>query len=224
MVFRYSSLVVVCLLSVTAGAANNSYKPQTGDLLFQDLNCGTLCDGIGQVTYGINKTYMSHVGMIESTGGNEPIVIEAIGKGVVETPLNTFLARSHDKSGQPMVVAGRLKPQYRYLIPGAIAYARQQLGKPYNASFAPNTGQSFYCSELIYKAFAYSNNNQAIFKLNTMNFADLNSGEITPAWKEYFNEIHATPPQGQIGTNPGMMSRESDIQIIYSYGKLRVHK
>jgi hypothetical protein len=56
-----------------------------------------------------------------------------------------------------------------------------------------------------------------------MNFADPDTKQITPAWTKYFNQIHATPPQGQIGTNPGMMSRESDIMIVYQYGKLRIH-
>lgn len=166
---------------------------------------------------------MSHVGMIESLSNTGPIVIEAIGKGVVETPLATFLARSHDKKGHPMVMVGRLKPEYKPLIPEAIDYARQQLGKPYNANFAPNNGESFYCSQLIYSAFEYSNKNTPIFGLNQMNFADLKTKQITPAWKQYFADIKSTPPQGQIGTNPGMMSRESDLTIVYKYGNLRVH-
>jgi hypothetical protein len=219
---RKPFFIIVLNILFTVGFAG-SFKLQVGDLLFQDLNCGILCDGIGEVTYGVNNSYMSHVGMIESINNGNPVVIEAIGKGVVETPIKIFLARSHDKNGKPMVVVGRVKPQFQNLIPEAITYARIQLGKPYNDSFAPNNGTSFYCSELIYKAFTYANHNQPIFRLNIMNFADPDTKQITPAWTKYFNQIHATPPQGQIGTNPGMMSRESDIMIVYQYGKLRIH-
>lgn len=57
-----------------------------------------------EVTYGVNNTYMSHVGMVESISGKEPVIIEAIGPGVIETPLHTFLKHSHDKNNQPMVM------------------------------------------------------------------------------------------------------------------------
>lgn len=214
---------ILCMVITSATAKNQVFKLQIGDLLFQDLDCGVLCDGIGQVTYGVNKTYVSHVGMVETTSGKEAIIIEAIGSGVVETPLHTFLARSHDANNHPMVMVGRLNPQYQELIPSAVKYARQQLGKPYNASFSPDTDQSFYCSQLIYSAFASANQNNSIFGQNQMNFNDLISGQITPAWKEYFAELKAAPPQGKPGTNPGMMSRESSITIVYRYGNLRIH-
>ena len=32
-------------------------------------------------------------------------------------------------------MVGRLKPEYQYLIPSAVAAARQQLGQPYNSDF-----------------------------------------------------------------------------------------
>lgn len=216
--------VLCCMIITCAVAKSQVFKLEVGDLLFQDLDCGVLCDGIGQVTYGVNKTYVSHVGIVETISGKEPIVIEASDKGVVETPLHTFLARSHDANRHSMVMVGRLVPKYQDLIPNAIKYAKQQLGKPYNASFSPDTeDQSFYCSQLVYSAFASANLNNSIFAQNQMNFNDLISGQITPAWKEYFAQLKAAPPQGKPGTNPGMMSRESAIRIVYRYGNLRVH-
>ena len=219
----YLLFSILCIVITSVMAKSPVFKLQTGDLLFQDLDCGVLCDGIGQVTYGINKTYVSHVGMVEITSAKEPVVIEAIGDGVVETPLATFLARSHDTNNHPMVMVGRLTTQYQDLIPSAIKYAKRQLGKPYNASFSPDTEQSFYCSQLIYSAFAAANQNNSIFGQNQMNFNDLISGQITPAWKEYFAKLKVAPPQGKPGTNPGMMSRESEITIVYRYGNLRLH-
>ena len=130
---------------------------------------------------------------------------------------------SGDAESKPMVLVGRLQPAYQPLIPAAILYAKRQLGKPYNSNFAPNHGQSFYCSQLIYAAFASANHNHSIFGLNTMSFTDSQTRQITPAWKEYFIQIKSNPPQGKPGTNPGMMSRESGVIIEYAYGKLRVH-
>lgn len=162
--------------------------------------------------------------MVDRFNESGAIVIEAIGESVIETPIAKFLQRSHDINGNPMVVVGRLNKPYQPLIPKAIYYAKQQLGKPYNASFKPNNDNTFYCSELIYKAFSYANNNQPIFKLNIMSFKDIKTNQTTKAWKQYFAEIKDTPPEGQIGTNPGMMSRESNISIVYYYGKLRTHR
>ena len=232
--------VLLCFFSTVALSVNDENKKspslfkqqevaqkfelQTGDLLFQDLDCGTLCNGIGQVTYGVDNTYMSHVGIVDKKMNSKPVVIEAISQGVVETPLSTFLARSHDKNGDPMVLVGRLKPQYQKLIPSAIDYSRKQIGKPYNASFIPNNGQSFYCSQLVYFAFTHANHNKSIFQQNQMNFTDSKSKQMTAAWKEYFDQLKVKPPQGKIGTNPGLMSRESNILIVHKYGQLRVHK
>ncbi len=202
-------------------AANPGFQLQSGDLLFQDLNCGVLCNGISEVTEGVNHTQISHVGMVENLQGKEPLVVEAVGQGVVNTPLSTFLARSHDPEGRPMVMVERVKSPYQALIPEAIAYAELQLGKPYNATFVPNDGQSFYCSQLIAAAFSFANHNHAIFQTNPMNFTNLKTHHITTAWQTYFGTLYAKAPQGQLGTNPGMMSRSPDLTIVYVYGKIR---
>jgi len=218
-------MVLVCIFVAQGAFANASpFKLQPGDLLFQDLNCGTLCDGIGEVTHGINNTYMSHVGIVISVSHKHTMVIEALSKGVVTTPLQTFLARSLDAQHHPRVLVERLKPQYQYLIPQAIKYAKQQLGKPYNATFVPNNEQSYYCSSLIYSAFLYANDNHnSIFHTHAMSFKDPHTQVTTHAWQEYFRQLHATPSEGMIGSNPGMMSRESALTVVHVYGKLRVH-
>ncbi len=198
---------------------------QVGDLLFQDLNCGDLCDGIGEVTEGIHHTYVSHVGMVVSIQ-NKIMIIEAIGPGVVETNLNHFLSRSHDLNNQPMTFVERLKPQYQPLIPAAVNYAKLQLGKPYNATFSPSDLKKparFYCSELINSAFTDSNHGIAFFAEAPMNFTDLKTHEITPAWQEYFTGLHAKAPQGQMGSNPGMLSRSDKLEWVGAYGVLRTH-
>ncbi len=201
-------------------AASQGVQLEAGDFLFQDLNCGVLCNGISEVTEGVDHTRISHVGMIESVQGSEPLVVEVTGQGVVNTPLATFLARSHDQEGRPMVIVGRLKPADQPLIPKAIAYAEQQLNKPYNASFVPNEGQSFYCSQLIAAAFYEANHHHVFFPANPMNFENVKTHDITPSWQAYFETLHTQAPQGQLGTNPGMMSRSPHLTIIYAYGQI----
>ena len=37
---------------------------RTGDLLFQDIDCGGLCDAIEKVTAGVKGYHFSHVGLV----------------------------------------------------------------------------------------------------------------------------------------------------------------
>jgi uncharacterized protein YycO len=232
---KYLFIFCYTILYIVASAINNNHittqvrgvlvknNLQLGDLLFQDLNCGSMCDGITDVTRGYHNTYISHVGMVVANKNHKVMIIEANGKGVVITPLNTFLQRSTNKNKQPLVMVGRIKYPYNKLIGSAIRYTTLQLGKPYNDAFTPNQTNSFYCSQLIYEAFKYANHDQPIFGLNIMDFTNHQTKKITHEWQEYFKSIHAKVPQGEIGTNPGMLSRESAIQIIYFYAKLRTH-
>jgi hypothetical protein len=56
-----------------------------------------------------------------------------------------------------------------------------------------------------------------------MNFTNGTSESITHLWQRYYDNLHMSAPQGMIGTNPGMMSRESFITIVHYYGDLRQH-
>lgn len=203
-------------------SASPVFQLESGDLLFQDLNCGKFCDSIDSVTYGYDNTYVSHVALVIDATKSHSRVIEAASRGVIITPLNEFLQRSLDSQYHPRVMVGRLKPQYRYLIPKAIANAKNELGKPYNDSFIPSSGKSYYCSELIADSFYAANNNRTFFHTHPMNFAD-SKGKILPLWDDYYNKLKIKVPQGVLGSNPGMMSRESMLVIIYYYGSLRRH-
>lgn len=217
--------IKTCAIVLAIGFIHYSYAtgylPESGDFLFQDLNCGSMCDGIDSVTRGYHNTYVSHVGMIINT--NPPEVIEAVSKGVVITPLAKFLQRSLDQESKPRVMVGRLKLAYRKMIPNTIAIARKQIGKPYNSSFIPANGKAFYCSELFDYSFREVNNNQPFFHSAPMNFTNGKSSKILPLWQNYYKPLHINAPQGLPGTNPGAMSRESMIEIIYFYGQLRQH-
>jgi len=105
---------------------------QPGDLLFQDLDCGPFCDAIEKVTTGYQGTSLSHVGIVAKDNDGNFIVIEALLTGVGVTPLDVFLNRSLDTKYRPKVAVGRLKQEYRHLIPVALEQAFALDGRPYD--------------------------------------------------------------------------------------------
>lgn len=218
-------LIFTLLFSIQSFAqdTDSAFQLQQGDLLFQDLNCGKFCDSIDNVTYGYNNTYVSHVAMVINVEPTEPQLIQAVGSGVGTISLAQFLATSHDSNNKPRVMVGRLKSPYQTLIPQAIIYSQQQIGKPYNDSFIPAHGKAFYCSELVAEAFKYSNHGIALFQTRPMNFMDKNNQQVLPLWQDYYSKLGISVPQGIAGTNPGAMSQESMIDIVYFYGQLRQH-
>ena len=122
------ALIVVVVLLILFRQSIPEF--QVGDIVFQDLDCGPPCQAIEAVTSGYNGAQLSHNGIITEVNGkkfNQIFVVEAIGDGVVKTPLDEFLERS-DK-----VIVGRLKSDYTYMIPDAISYIENSiLGKPYD--------------------------------------------------------------------------------------------
>lgn len=222
-IFIILSLTVLIICPALADVAANNFKLQAGDLLFQDLNCGKFCDSVDSVTYGYKNSYVSHVALVINASESNPQVVEAISQGVSITPLGQFLNRSLDEKHQPRVMVGRLSPTYQKLIPAAIHIAELQVGKPYNDSFIAADGQAFYCSELIDYSFQKANHNQALFQPLPMDFTNGKSTKILPLWQNYYQNLQVKAPQGQLGTNPGAMSRESNVQIIHFYGQLREH-
>ncbi len=221
----YGIQVVDIPLSLLADVLNPTlfpklFKLKVGDLLFQDLACGELCDGINSTTYGYKNTVVSHVGMIVSVNNTEPRVIEAVSQGVTLTPLNEFLVRSLDKEGHPRVMVGRVNDQTKPLIPNVIQDAMHHLNAPYNATFSPDA-KGFYCSQLITHSFFEANNKAEVFASHPMNFKTDQSNAFSPAWKHYFSELKQPIPQGRPGNNPGMLSRDPHVFIVYFYGDLR---
>lgn len=221
----YGSQSVDVPLSLLAGVLNPTIFPdvfqlKNGDLLFQDLNCGQLCEGINRSTYGVDHTTVSHVGMVVSVNGDQPQLVEAIGAGVTLTPLDQFLLRSEDMVGHPRVMVGRVDDQEKPLIPAAIKAALHDLHAPYNATFSP-TGPGFYCSQLIIHSFFEANHNRSVFATYPMNFKEEGHEKFPAAWVHYFSDLKKPIPQGEIGSNPGQLSRDAKVHVIYFYGELR---
>jgi hypothetical protein len=223
---RHALPLAVCLLLVyaaffagcaTAPSAAPGFELKVGDLLFQDLDAGPLSEAIEKVTQGVHGANFSHVGMVVSVDGRAPLIIEAVGAGVVETPLSQFLARSEDELGNPKVIAGRLRPEYRHLIKPAADAARTHLGAPYDSVYVLDD-DAYYCSELLYEAFREANGGSPVFELAPMTFVDPDTGETFPAWAAYYEELGHPIPEGEPGLNPGGMSRSPKVQIVHRYG------
>lgn len=197
---------------------DNEFKLIDGDLLFQDMDCGSLCDAIENVTQGYKNDRISHVGIV-SIENNTNYVIEAIGKGVVKTLIDSFLSRSLDADGNPKVIVGRLKDSLQNLIPKALKYAHQFIGKPYDQKFEMNDS-AFYCSELIYRIFYKANNSNPVFNLSPMTYKIHGDSVLMSVWVAYFKDLNDSVPEGKPGCNPAGISRNKNIRIVHEYGTL----
>lgn len=204
-------ICLICPITIS------KYIPKNGDLLFQDIDCGPLCEAIEQVTTGIDGARFSHVGILVKTDTGL-YVLEAISAGVVYTPYTEFLSRSKDAEGHPKVLVGRLKDKYQSLIPGAMYTMQKYRDKPYDTVFSM-TNDAYYCSELIYLGFTSAANDSSFFKLSPMTFKTTGSDTYFPVWKDYFNKMNVEIPEGKPGLNPGGISLSDKIEIVYEFGK-----
>ena len=215
------SLVFVITGSCNFGKnqVNNREEFQTipGDILFQDLDCGPLCEAIEAVTQGYSGAQLSHMGLLTKDSSGALLVLEAIGTGVVETPLEDFLARSSDSEGNPKVFVSRLKQRYQHLIPYIMMEKEKYIGLPYNVSFVWNDS-SYYCSQLIHTLFKTVNRGEDFFTLYPMTFKEPQSERYFEAWINYYNELGQEIPEGMPGLNPGGMSRSNKLEVVYVYG------
>ncbi len=181
-----------------------------GDLLFQDLNCGALCDAIEEVTPAYHGMHFSHVGILHFVDNNWK-VIEAY-DGVSIVSLSQFLNRSLDSLGRPFVRVGRLKPAYQGQIQLAIINAYSLLGAPYDDEFLPNNGK-YYCSELVHDVFV-NDQHDTLFNNRPMTYKRPNEKGFQPVWQHYFEEKGQLIPEGIPGINPGLMTRSEKIQML----------
>lgn len=216
---RYTILLMfaLCCNSIYSKAQTSSqnFKFQTGDLAFQDLDCGDLCDAIEAVTPAVNDKHFSHVGLVYCVG-DSIYIIEAIGKDVHLTSLPNFLKRQVDSNGKPKVVIGRLKPAYQKLNARAVGFALQQMGKPYDDIFIYNNDK-YYCSELVYDAYKAANGDQPFFNLYPMTFKDPQNGKTYPAWKKHYQKLNANIPEGKLGCNPGSIAISDVVEIVTTF-------
>lgn len=212
---RFLTFCTLFLAMHTLSNAQPVYTPQSGDLLFQDLDCGPYCESIEKVTEGIDGADFSHMGILVMKEG-QPYVYEAVSRGVISTPLQDFLQRHLDEEGNPKVMAGRLKPAYRSLIPEALQQAELLLGNAYDEIYVDGDN-AYYCSELVYEIFKRARQGEDLFPLAPMTYIDPDTQQTFPIWEEYFAERGMEVPEGVPGINPGAISRSPYLEIIHRY-------
>jgi uncharacterized protein YycO len=161
-----------------------------GDILFQKLPCGSLCDAIIETTPCNDAHAFNHCAVFRYDGGR-PVVVEAIGKSVQQTPLALFLGRDT----ATRLAVGRLANQA--FAESAARKSGQYLGRPYDDAFLPGDS-ALYCSELVWESFQGPAG--PVFSLKPMTFRS--GGRTHPGWVEYFMKLNAAIPEGEPGINP----------------------
>jgi hypothetical protein len=201
---KNKTLLTILLLFQFSFSQN--VKLKTGDILFQSMNCGPLCEAINEVTEGYQGKDFSHLGMVYIK--NDSIfIIEAAGKAVKITAYETFKTYTNE----PMYI-GRLKRKYQKYIPEAIAFSLQQIGITYDDEYLYGNGK-YYCSELIYDAFLHSYK-KPLFDLFPMTFKSPKSNDYFEVWADYYKKLNMEIPEGQLGCNPGGISTSDKLRII----------
>jgi uncharacterized protein YycO len=191
---------------------------EDGDLLFQDLACRFICEAIESVTPGYRNADITHIGIYKQIG-DQDLVIEAIPPEVTVTPLVEFLNRAKDDYERPSVFVGRLRNEYRPLIPSVIEKAMELKGLPYDRYYLSGE-DAYYCSELVVDAFRYANDDEDFFPEQPMSFIDRNTGEVHKNWERYYKRLGMDLPVGELDSSPGEISLSPKIEILHRYGFL----
>ncbi|EPR68520.1 YiiX/YebB-like N1pC/P60 family cysteine hydrolase [Cyclobacterium qasimii] len=210
-------LLVFGLLTLSCNSKEPWDNWKTGDILFQNGDCGDFCDAIKKVTAGYQGQSFSHNGMLINENGNW-MVLEAVSQGVKMTPLEDFLNRYTTGEGYPKVNVGRLKEANQHLIPEAILFGKTLIGKPYDNDFDLEN-DAYYCSELIHFSLMKANKGLPVFDTPPMTFKDPATNETFPVWKKYFAKLNLEIPEGEPGLNPGGMSLSPALDMIHNFEK-----
>lgn len=173
-----------------------------GDILFQKLPCGSLCDAIIETTPCSDAYAFNHCGIFRYTDG-KPVVVEAIAGKVRETPLMFFTQR--DTATKLSV--GRLADSS---VAMSAAYtSRKYLGRPYDDAFIPGDS-ALYCSELVWES--YQSPGGPVFQLEPMTFRS--GGRTHPGWVEYYMKLGVAIPEGEPGINPCGIAGSEAVRML----------
>ena len=205
--------LIFLLLLIFLGSTSNFLRAQPvihdlqeGDLIFQNSECGDLCQAINQVTPAIYGQHFSHVALLFKEK-DEWWVVEATGDQVQLNRLDDFIKRSKGP-----ILVGRLNAPFHDLIPAALKIAKQQVGLPYDDEFLYDNGK-YYCSELIYDAFKEANHGEDVFEMQPMTFKKPGEKEYFQNWVEYYQRKGMEIPEGELGCNPGGMGNSEKLEI-----------
>ncbi|MBP3252139.1 MAG: hypothetical protein J6M25_05790 [Prevotella sp.] len=137
-------------------------------------------------------------------------VVEAIGRGVVTTPLDSVLQR---EAGYYIHACVRGVDRRQ-----SLANARAYLGRAYDYLYLPDN-DDIYCSELVQLAFV-DRRGRPLFSPIPMSFHDA-TGRITDYWTQFYARRGLHVPEGQPGTNPGELSQRKQVKLKKKVGSAK---
>lgn len=207
-----SNLVIT--LTLIIGCETNNFELKEGDILFQDLDKDAIDNAIEKVTKTNLGYNFTHVGIVVKQQDTLKI-LEAISTGVQLTEITVFLNRNLI-NGNPKVVAGRLKPEFKPMLGKAFKHGKSLIGLPYDHIYVIGNN-SYYCSELLYEMFYFANPKNIPFQLNPMTFKDPKTNETLKFWENYYAKLNHEIPEGEPGLNPNGMAISPNITLIYNY-------
>jgi len=184
----------------------NQESLQSGDLIFVASENSDFEKSIVEVTKSKELNF-SHVGIINVTDSGIFVVEAAPGKGVVYTKFQDF--KAENKNGKLYIASFKL--EYKKYGQAAIYRACTHLGKGYDYAFNLEN-DLYYCSELVYDAYAHATGNSNFFETPPMTFKKEETGDILPYWVGYFEKLDVPIPEGKPGINPNGLSQSDKIK------------
>lgn len=184
---------------------------ENGDLIFQRLPCGGLCDAIIKTTPCKPGLAFNHCGIIYKIAGRL-YVVEAIGEAVQQTQIDDFLKRDTSRH----IYIAKVKEEYRQqnnrMIGDAIKQAQLYIGVKYDDAFLPGDS-ALYCSELVWETYKDANK-KPLFDLKPMTFKDPKTKKTFAAWVKYYKSISQPIPEGKPGINPCAIANSNKVRLI----------
>ncbi len=207
MMRRFVTLMLsVAGLWTGAGGAGEVLE---GDLVFVVT---PRANAITEVTHGIDNQAIDHVAIVHRIGGDTgPLyVIEAIGRGVCLTPIDSLVSRATGADGVPSLLHGRVNaPSLDARV--STRRALEYVGRPYDDLFMPGDS-AIYCSELVTLSMV-DRDGRPLLGTIPMSFHD-STGRVTDFWTRYYHSRGLEVPEGEPGSNPGELSRRPAVTIL----------
>jgi hypothetical protein len=179
----------------------------SGDLVFVASVNSDFEQSIAEVTKTDNALNFTHVGIIDVTDTGVFVIEAAPEKGVIYSGFQEFI----EENRNGVLYIASLKPEYKKYTDDAIRRACTHLGKGYDYAF-DFENDLYYCSELVYDAYAHASGDQNFFETPDMTFKKEETDETLPYWIEYFEKLNIPVPEGKPGINPNGLSRSQKLR------------
>jgi hypothetical protein len=223
-----NKLLLALMLTLCINCTRNL---SSGDLIFVASENSDFEKSIVEVTKSKDTALVfTHVGIINVTDTGIFVVEAVPEKGVVYTSLNDFKVENvkralpsalpsvktdgelKEENRNGVLYVGKLKSKYKKYVESALNRACSHLGKGYDYAF-DFANDLYYCSELVYDAYAHASGNPSFFETPNMTFKKEESDETLPFWVEYFEKQNIPIPEGKPGISPTGLSRSEQLRI-----------